>query len=637
MTKNARESLSTRSAILIFLLLLTFASVLYFWDLRSNPPGFHIDESSVSYNAYLISISGKDEHGESWPLFFRAFGEYKNPTYIYLLAAWFRFTGPGMFAARFLSATAGIATAVALGLLGAAVSQRRTVGFLLATIALLTPWLFELSRLVLEVTLYPLVMATFLYFVWHASTKRVWRWPEIISLATGLALITYTYSIGRLLAPLLALGLCFFASRERRRGLLLTMAAYAAALIPMAIARQRHPEAMTGRFHYLTYIAPQSSAAEIAREFVKHYLGNLNPWRLFVLEQSNVSEIVHLAGAPAMLTVTAVLIVISVVLIIRRRDLNAWWFFVFYGFAASLAPASLTKEYFHMLRLSPLPVFLIVLTVPAIAWLVETKSNAKRIVLCVVALLILSQALWFQRQYHMSAHSPRRLHTFDADYPAKILPAALTNASSTPVYLADNPARPGYIQAYWYGTLQNIPLSKFISLGFDRPAPEGAVVITTESPCVRCRVLAESEPYTTYVAQGPPRTLMRMSDDAFKAEIAMADPPRTYQSGQQATVQVTIKNTSDRTWLARERSASPFQVEMGNHWLDVNGNTLINDDGRESLPHDLRPGETVTIPLTINAPRTRGNYILEIDMLQEDVSWFALRGSRTLRVPVTIQ
>src|SRR5690242_14050515 len=95
-----------RSAVPLSLLLLAVAAAVYFWDLRSNPPGFHIDESSVAYNAHLIAISGKDEHGESWPLFFRAFGEYKNPIEIYLLAAWFRFTGPGMFAARCLSAAA---------------------------------------------------------------------------------------------------------------------------------------------------------------------------------------------------------------------------------------------------------------------------------------------------------------------------------------------------------------------------------------------------------------------------------------------------------------------------------------------------------------------------------------------------
>jgi len=290
-----------------------------------------------------------------------------------------------------------------------------------------------------------------------------------------------------------------------------------------------------------------------------------------------------------------------------------------------------------MLRLSPVPVFLLVLTAPALAWMVESKSTVKRIVLGATAVLIVVQGFWFQRQYQVSAQSPQRLHTFDADYPAKILPAALSQAASSPVYLADNPARPGYIQAYWYGTLQHLPLSKFVSLGFDKAAPEGAVVITTESPCVRCRILAESEPYTTYVAEGQPRPLARLPDDAFKAEISIANSPRTFQSGEQMTIQVTVKNISESVWLARERFGSPFQTELGNHWLDANGQTLINDDGREPLPGDLRPGETTTIPLTINAPRTAGQYILELDMLQEDVSWFALRGSRTLRVPVTVR
>jgi hypothetical protein len=637
MITGNREWLQRYAFILVVTVVLIVGVVTYGRRLTTNPPGFFIDESSVAYNAHSIAISGKDEHGESWPLFFRAFGEYKNPVYIYLLAAWFYLTGPGIFAARCLSAAAGIATAAVLGLLGASVSQRRTVGLLVMIIGLLTPWLFELSRVVLEVALYPLVTALFLFVVWRSSTKRVWRWPEIVSLAATLALLTYTYSIGRLLAPLLALGLWFFASRQRLRGLALTTAAYAATWIPMAIVRQRHPEAMTGRFNSVTYLGPHSTTWQIVREFVTHYLANVNPWRLFVIEQSKVSEIVHLPGAPSMLTVTAILIVAGLILVFARKQLLAWWAFVLFGLAASAVPASLTKEYFHMLRLSPLPVFLIVLTIPALTWLIERKSRARKITLAAVALVVLAQAFWFQKQYQASAQSPQRLHTFDADYPAKILPAALGQAQSAPIYLADNPARPGYIQAYWYATLQGLPLSQFVSLGFDKPVPEGAVVITTESPCVRCRVLVESEPYTTYIAQGQPRLLTRLPDNAFKAEITIANPPLTLRAGDQASIPVMIKNLSDTTWLAREFSTSAFQLELGNHWLDPNGKNLINDDGRGALPHDLKPGETTMIPLTLNAPINSGKYILEIDMLQEGVSWFGLRGSKTLRVPVTVE
>src|SRR5215210_8856676 len=75
------------------------AVLLYAAGVPDNPPGFYIDESSVSYNAYTISQTGRDEHGTAWPLFFRAFGDYKNPTYIYLLAGLFKLTGPSIVAA----------------------------------------------------------------------------------------------------------------------------------------------------------------------------------------------------------------------------------------------------------------------------------------------------------------------------------------------------------------------------------------------------------------------------------------------------------------------------------------------------------------------------------------------------------
>ena len=92
--KRASGLLRRRGAALIVLLLLASGVVLYFEGLRHNPPGFHLDESSIAYNAHTISQTGRDEYGEAWPLYFRAFGEFKNPVLIYLLAALFRLTGP---------------------------------------------------------------------------------------------------------------------------------------------------------------------------------------------------------------------------------------------------------------------------------------------------------------------------------------------------------------------------------------------------------------------------------------------------------------------------------------------------------------------------------------------------------------
>src|SRR3954469_15052666 len=104
-SERSRLVLLSRSLRGLLALLVVLAAGLYYWRVPDDPPGFSIDESSISYNAYRISRSGCDEYGNAWPLFFRAFGEYKNPTLIYILAALFRVTGPGIFVARALSAT----------------------------------------------------------------------------------------------------------------------------------------------------------------------------------------------------------------------------------------------------------------------------------------------------------------------------------------------------------------------------------------------------------------------------------------------------------------------------------------------------------------------------------------------------
>src|ERR1700730_8713918 len=135
MAKISRDFLRRHRATFALSLLLAGGVILYTQGAATNPPGFFIDESSVAYNAHLIAQTGHDEHGKAWPLYFRAFTDYKNPTHIYLLAA------------------------LVLGLLGMRLSGRRDVGLMVTLTTLLTPWLFELSRVVMEVALYPLALA----------------------------------------------------------------------------------------------------------------------------------------------------------------------------------------------------------------------------------------------------------------------------------------------------------------------------------------------------------------------------------------------------------------------------------------------------------------------------------------------
>jgi hypothetical protein len=349
-----------------------------------------------------------------------------------------------------------------------------------------------LSRVVIEVAAYPLAVALLLLGVHRASLKERWSWGDAALVAAPLALVTYTYSIGRLLGPLLALGLALFARPGRRVSVLKAWVLYAASLAPLLAFTSEHPGTLTARFRLVSYVTPESSYLEDAWEFVKHLAGNLNPWRMLVTGDPNPDQIANILGTGQVLAATFALALAGVWLVVRGERRSEWWRFVLYGLAASLVPASLTRDYFHMLRLSPLPVFLLVLTVPALARLLEAGRG--RLLAAAVA-LTLAQGALFQWQYHASARSPRRLHVFDAGYPAEIFPAAL-DAGPRPVYIDDAPSIPGYVQAFWYATLRGVPREAFRLLGPEEHAPPGSVVITTEEAPRGCRPLAANPPYT---------------------------------------------------------------------------------------------------------------------------------------------
>lgn len=134
-----------------------------------------------------------------------------------------------------------------------------------------------------------------------------------------------------------------------------------------------------------------------------------------------------------------------------------------------------------------------------------------------------------------------------------------------------------------------------------------------------------------------------LPDNGFKAVISVADPPARLRTGQKEAVQVNIKNASDVLWYARgaavnNASSNKFYLAVANRWLQADGGKLVNDmDGRYGLPRDLKPGEETKVPLLITAPREPGAYILELDLVQEQVAWFHDKGSETARVKIQVE
>jgi hypothetical protein len=158
-------------------------------------------------------------------------------------------------------------------------------------------------------------------------------------------------------------------------------------------------------------------------------------------------------------------------------------------------------------------------------------------------------------------------------------------------------------------------------------APGGVLVfqLPTERVAPSSRVAADVTAST-----------QRLPDSAFRARIEVTEPPLVARAGGQLRLSVRLTNTGDVTWPAGCASDGTYQINLGNHWLDASGNCLLIDDSRANLPRDLPPTTEAMLPLVVNVPLQPGEYMLELDMVQELVAWFKDRGSPALRLPLTV-
>ena len=210
------------------------------------------------------------------------------------------------------------------------------------------------------------------------------------------------------------------------------------------------------------------------------------------------------------------LAVIGLIVVIVKRYGDAYWRFIVFGLFASVVPASLTVDVFHTLRMIAYPVFLIMLTVPALEWLIPAREtaeqnetdddNAKKrpdsmisrqvrlAVVSIILLFTLVEASYFHWEYYTKG--PARGYVFDEAY--KTIYDAAVLEPQRPIYLVDSYWGPAYIHAFWYATLEGRFKSEFFHADYGRRPPPGALVISSEQECTNCEMIRKEGTYLLY-------------------------------------------------------------------------------------------------------------------------------------------
>ena len=178
--------------------------------------------------------------------------------------------------------------------------------------------------------------------------------------------------------------------------------------------------------------------------------------------------------------------------------------------------------------------------------------------------------------------------------------------------------------------LQHMPrpaAERFIAEFFRVAAPGAAVVFQVPTDPYRGPVPADARRTT---ARAP------LPAASCRATITAAAAGLRLSPGETTTLAVTVENTSEDALPSLGGPDGHLRVQLGSRWRHADGG-IVTDGARTALPFDLVPRRPITLHHRVTAPTFAGDFVLELDLVQEDRAWFGELGSRPFRIPCAVR
>ncbi|MDA1079202.1 MAG: glycosyltransferase family 39 protein [bacterium] len=362
------------------------------YKLDVYPRGFFVDESSVAYNALSIALTGKDEYGIPFPVYFKAFGEYKNPILIYSQALLYSFVPATIYTARLAPALWGLAFIILTWIYtkGESTNLRLIKTILVAT----TPWLFHLSRVDFEVIVFPtLVLASLLPLRRFFSKRKSRDWLLFVLI---ISISFYSYTAARLLAPLILIlaGAITLLAQKRAalKPILLGIVLSILIITPAIIWNYYYPNSLLARYELVG-----KSDAPIARQLksiVSRYREHTRLSYLFEVGDNNLR---HSTGKGLLPLISLPLFLIGLTQFWQKRKHPYNWF-ILGGLLLSPLPAAMTwDDVPHALRSILFVVFFLLVVFAGLDWTIKLKQGKRW--LTVTTIIIFAEFFSYWSQY----------------------------------------------------------------------------------------------------------------------------------------------------------------------------------------------------------------------------------------------
>jgi len=194
--------------------ILVFSLLIRFVQISRYPIHLSMDEAAITYNAYSIAKTGKDEWNQKFPLAFKSAGDYKPPVAVYLTAPVVYVFGLNEFSSRFVSALLGGLTPFILYLLLIEIKINPKPSFFTSLWLAVLPWHIHFSRASFEAITALFFFVTGLYF-WLKWLKHR-HWSQLFFFVIAFSLSVWSYHAERLYVPLVT----FYLFLSRRKSII---------------------------------------------------------------------------------------------------------------------------------------------------------------------------------------------------------------------------------------------------------------------------------------------------------------------------------------------------------------------------------------------------------------------------------
>lgn len=186
---------------IILLFIVALALILRLYKVTADPLALNWDEVSIGYNAYSILKTGKDEWGETMPLHFRSYGEYKLPIQIYTSIPGIAIFGLNELGVRITPVAYGTLTVLFLYFLANSLFKNKSISLVSAFLLAISPWHIHLTRASFESSFAVMWIVLGIWLLVKGFEKPKWWILAVIPFVISI----YTYNAARVFVPLFLL------------------------------------------------------------------------------------------------------------------------------------------------------------------------------------------------------------------------------------------------------------------------------------------------------------------------------------------------------------------------------------------------------------------------------------------------